>query len=136
MLAAAHWSLRRMKMATFKYPTGVLYSENTRRSRRRKTSHTVAYSLLAFIGLILVTLLSGMEAKASNPTPHNLNWVDSEPLNCLKAIDQAKAGENGVLLLQRKDIFDEWYVFRTIFIYRFRTNDKVMYCSVAKVTSD
>ena len=120
-------------MATFKYPTGVLYSENTRRSRRRKTSHTVGYSLLAFIGLILVTLLSGMEAKASNPTRHNLNWFDVKPMDCLKAIEQAKAGENGVLLMQRKDIFDEWYVFRNIWIYRFRTDGKVMYCSAAQV---
>lgn len=74
-----------------------------------------------------------MEAKASNPTPHNLNWYDVKPIACLKAIEQAKAGENGVLLMQREDIFDEWYVFHNFFIYRFRTNGKVMYCSAAQV---
>lgn len=116
-------------MATFKYPTGVLYSENTRRSRRRKTSHTVGYSLLAFISLILVTLLSGMEAKAS----YYIEWGDAAPNRCLETLEKAHLGTEGVIIHESMEQGMKGYIIYAGVMYRLRVGGAEIICEIAKV---
>ena len=123
-------------MKTSKDPTGVLYLENTLRSLIQKTLHTVGYSLLAVIGLILVTPLSNIEAEAQ--VQFDIIWRDARPQICLEELEEAKRGKAGVIIhedeigeMKRYHIFESDRLYRI----RFHKDGFVIMCESAPVPS-